>query len=161
EFYAYMAFLNVLYTYGMETAYLKFAAEGNELGVFRAVNSLLLLTSIIFSGILVCVATPLVNYLGYPGQEIYIYCTAATLLVDTLLLIPFVRLRLLDQATRFTKLKCWQIGINVVLNVLFLYVFPQIAVGRWMPAWQSTIAHIYNPAHHITYVLLANVLANS
>lgn len=160
EFYAYIAFLNILYTYGMETAFLKFAAEGNLIGTFRTTSSLLLFTSILFSGVLVCIATPLINYLGYPGHEIYIYYTAAILWVDTLLLIPFARLRLLDQAIHFAKFKCWQIGINIVLNVLFLYILPQIAVGKWLPAWQPIIPHLHNPADRITYVFLANLLAN-
>jgi len=160
ELYAYMAFLEVLYTYGMETAYLKFAAEESLVGTFRITSSLLLGTNILFSSTLVCLATPLINYLGYPGHEVYIYYTAAIMCVDTLLVIPFARLRLSNQATRFAKLKCGQIGVNIGLNVFFLYILPQIATGKWLPAWQPIIPYLHHPTDRIAYVFLANILAN-
>lgn len=160
EFYAYMAFLNVLYTYGMETAFLKFGAEEDLVETFRATISLLLVTSILFSSVLISMATSLINYLGYPGHEIYIYYSAAILWVDTMLVIPFARLRLQGQAARFAQLKCFQISVNIALNVFFLYILPQIEGGKWLPAWQSVISYFYNPADGIAYVLLANLLAN-
>jgi O-antigen/teichoic acid export membrane protein len=160
EFYAYIAFLNILYAYGMETAFLKFAAEGSLVEIGRTTSSLLLFTSTLLSGVLVCLATPLINGLGYPGHEAYVYYIAAILWVDTLLLIPFARLRLLNQASRFAKLKCAQIGVNILLNVLFLYIFPQIAVGKLLPAWQPVVSYLHSLADRIAYVFLANVLAN-
>lgn len=160
EIYAYIAFLNIFYTYGMETAYLKFATAGSLVGPFRISVNLLGTTSVFFSSVLILLATPLINYLGYPGHELYIYYTAVILFIDTLLVIPFARLRLLDQASRFAKLKFMQISANILLNVLFLYIIPQVVAGKWLPACQPVVSYLYNAADRISYVLLANLLAN-
>lgn len=157
ELYAYLAFLNILYTYGMETTYLKFATAENASATFSLTNSMLLCTSVVFSSLLIAFAPLLVNYLGYPGKGIYIYLMAVILWGDTLLILPFAKLRLLNRTMQFAKLKCWQIGINVLLNILFLYVFPR--VSSITTSGLCCIGH-GAACDHVTYILLANVLAN-
>lgn len=156
ELYAYLALLNILYTYGMEATYLKFATTESAEETFSLTNSILLFTSIIFSSILVAIAHPLVTYLGHPGKEIYIYLMAAILFVDTFLALHFARLRLLNKAIHFAKLKCCQIGMNVLLNILFLAVFPKVSIATAGLLAMNTAS----ACDAVTYILLANVLAN-
>ncbi|MFN7095639.1 MAG: hypothetical protein ACK4M7_09780, partial [Burkholderiales bacterium] len=120
EFYAYAAFGNILYTLGLETAYFRFTAQEKSGSNFNVAISLLLLSSLFFSGILIVCATPLVTWLHYPGCERCVYYLAAILATDTLLVIPFAQLRLQKQAYCFVYVKLFQIGMNVILNVLFL-----------------------------------------
>ena len=160
ELYAYLALLNILYTYGMETAYLKFTTVESSEKIFSITNSILLLTSVIFSSILISIAHPLVIYLGYPGKEIYIYCMAGILFLDTFCLLPFARLRLLNKAMHFAKLRCWQIGVNVLLNLLFLYIFPKVSTEYNGYTWQCSNVYSYLSCDHIVYIFLANILGN-
>jgi O-antigen/teichoic acid export membrane protein len=160
EFYAYAAFLNIIYMYGMETAYFRFAAQGRPIEVFRLTISLLILTTLVFSSILVALATPIINLLHYPGQECYIYYFVGILAVDTMLAIPFAQLRLANQALHFAKAKCLQIGLNIALNLLFLYILPGIDENKFLGSFSPFITYIYTPGHHIIYIFLANLIAN-
>ena len=146
EWYAYAAFLQILYTYGMETAYFRFAAQDRQ--YFHAACTLLFVTSLIFSGLLALLATPLVRWLGQPGSECFVYYLAAILAVDTVLAIPFAQLRLQKRALRFASIKLLQIGLHVVLNIGLL------SYDVFLPAWAVT-------TQRVAYIFLANLVANA
>ncbi len=159
ELYAYLAFLNILYSYGMETTYLKFATKENASITFSLTNSMLLCTSVVFSSLLIACAPLIVHSLGYPGKAIYIYLMAVILWGDTFLVLPFARLRLLNKSMQFAKLKCCQIGMNVLLNILFMYVLPRVSSITTSGLCSISHSH-WVVCDHVTYILLANVLAN-
>lgn len=160
EFYAYTAFFNILYTYGMETAYFRFAAQGQEDPTFCVTMSALCLTSPICSGILALFATPLINWLGHPGYERYVYYLAIILATDAMLVIPFAQLRLQKRPFYFVRVKLIQISVNVLLNLIWLYGLAQIYQGRWLIALQTLAQRVYIPARHIDYVFFANLTAS-
>ncbi len=153
EFYAYAAFGSIVYTLGLETAYFRFAARDKASINFNIFTSLLLLASLLFSGCLVIFATPLISQVGYPGYERYIYYLAAILTVDTVLVMPFAQLRLRRQALFFASAKLFQIGLNILLNLLFLYPSKHISYS-WLPPWLGA-------SSKIDYVFIANLLANA
>ena len=153
EWYAYAAFLQVLYTYGMETAYFRFAQR--EPAAFDLALSVLLTSSLIFSGLLVFFAIPITAALACPGQEHYVHYFAAIVALDTVLSIPFAQLRLQKRARFFAITKLLQIGVNITLNLALLYVRTHLATGH-LPSW---IAHWYDLARSVEYVFLANLLA--
>ncbi|HEX8529797.1 MAG TPA: oligosaccharide flippase family protein, partial [Cytophagales bacterium] len=95
ELFAYVAVLNVLYTYGMETAFFRFASKSDQPEKYYNVAlTAILLTSSLFSLLIIAFATPIANYLGYPGTEQYIIWLAIILAVDAVVAIPFAKLRL-------------------------------------------------------------------
>ena len=160
ELYAYAAFLNIIYGYGMETAYFRFATQGSPIEVFRLASSLLTLTSLLFSSLLASLAPLLSRWLGYSGHEHYIYYLAAILAVDTILLVPFAQLRFSKQAFLFAQAKCLQIALNIIFNLLLLYILPGIYTGKFLYSFKPFVQLIYNPANHIEYIFLANLMAN-
>lgn len=161
EFYAYVAFLNILYTCGMETAYFRFAAQGQALQSFNIATSAILLTSLLLSALLVLFATALISWIGYPGCEHYIYYLAAILAIDAVLAIPFAQLRLRKQPIFFTRAKLLQIGLHILLNLLLLYGLARIYTGHTLPFLQPFVARFYNPGERVAYVFLANLIANA
>jgi O-antigen/teichoic acid export membrane protein len=156
EFYAYAAFLNVLYSYGMETAYFRFATLHQPTEVYRLTTYLLLGSSMLFSAALIGLATPLSARLGYPGHERYVYYLAALVSLDTCLLIPFARLRLNNQALRFALLKCLQIGVQIGLNVLFFWDLSAVYDGQ-CPVYLKPPSSL----EPIECIFLANLIGNS
>jgi O-antigen/teichoic acid export membrane protein len=163
EFYAYVAFLNVLYTYGMETAYFRFATtnRSDEPAVFNKATSAILFTSLIFSGLLFLLATPITTALDYPGKEHYIRWFALILAIDAVVAIPFARLRLQGKSVYFAVAKLINILINIGLNIFFLSVFPGIIRGESLGFLEPIARLIYNPGYSVEYVFLANLLANA
>lgn len=148
EFYAYAAFGNILYTLGLETAYFRFASQEKNRNIFNICISLLMLTSLCFSIFLISFATPLINWLHYPGYERYIYYYAAILATDSLSVIPFAQLRLEKKAFSFASIKLFQIGLNIILNVLLLYWDKMII--------REDIARV----QIVEWIFIANLLSN-
>ena len=161
EFYAYAAFLNILYTYGMETAYFRFAAQGQEAHSFNIATSAILSTSFIFSGLLACWATSLINWVGYPGCECYVYYLAAILGIDAVLAIPFAQLRLRKQAFFFAGAKLLQIGLNLLLNFVLLYGLAKIPQAYCPAFLKPLLGGTNTPRGRVGYVFVANLIANA
>ncbi|MEL6358443.1 MAG: lipopolysaccharide biosynthesis protein [Bacteroidota bacterium] len=159
EWYAYAAFLQLLYTYGMETAYFRFAQK--EPAAFDWTLSALLASSLVFSGLLVLLATPITVALGYSGHTRYVYYFAAILAVDTAAAIPFARLRLHKRALFFVGAKLLQIALTIALNLGLLYGCAHIAAGNSLSSLQPWVARWYDPTKRVEYVFMANLVANA
>jgi O-antigen/teichoic acid export membrane protein len=163
ELYSYVAVLNVLYLYGMETAYFRFTSRTNssEQAIFSNVFSSVLLTSLFLTFLLVGAATPIVNWLEFPGQERFIYWLAAIIAIDSVMAIPFVKLRYEGKARQFATYKLINIFLNVGLNLFFLYFCKNIWSGNFLPGLKGIIGFVYNPEFNVEYVFISNLIANA
>ncbi len=163
ELYAYTAFLIIIYTYGIETAYFRFATRDktNEKAIYNNGVTSLLISSLFLSLLLVSFATPIVNYLEYPGRERYVYWFAAILAIDAVLALPFAKLRLENRPVKFAVAKLANIFINILLNLFFIVVLHKIYQGEILPGLRDSITGIYNPRWDADYVFLSNLIANA
>ena len=160
KLYSYVAIANIIYTYGMETAFFRFAAE-DKTKYYNIIQSAIIVSSITFSGILIIFSSPIIAYLGYAGKESYLIWLALIIAIDAITAIPFARLRLEKQTKRFVKAKIINILINIFLNVLFLLVFKRVAEGEYFVALQPLAQKLYNPEIGAGYIFLANLIANA
>ncbi len=163
EFYAYAAFMNILYTYGLETAYFRFATKDSsqEGTIFNITTTYILISSILFSGLLMLAAGPLTETMGYSGHSSYVRYFAVLLAIDAFVAIPFARLRLEKKAMRFAIAKVANIIINIALNLFFLSLCPAIVGGTFLPVLQESVSRFYDPSNRIGYVFLSNLIANA
>ncbi len=125
--YSLIAFVNVLYAYGMESAFFKYASTG-ELGSKRETFSTawlsLLGTTVVFSIVLFFLTSPLGDLLNIPAQHSSILLFSTGMLAfDTLAIIPFAHLRMEHRAKQFALLKVINIALNVGMNVVLLVGF--------------------------------------
>lgn len=160
EFYAYAALFNVVYTYGLETSYFRFATQGQASHIFSLTVSTLCFTSLIFSGILAYLATPLINCLGYAGCERYVYYLAVILATDAWLVVPLARLRLQKRVGYFVTVKLWHIGLTLALNLGWLYALPAMGQVGGSSLLQPGLAYLPTATPRVDYVFLANAIAN-
>ena len=162
--YACVSFLNVLFTYGLETTFFRFASRpGTDRQLlYSRVLSLLLVSSIVFSGLLAWQAGTLLRLLKLPsGQERYAVWLALILGLDAVAAIPFARLRLENKAQKFAAIRMANIVLNVALNLFFIIVCPDIMAGEYLTALQPLIARIYDPSIGVGYVFLSNLAASA
>ncbi|HTF21887.1 MAG TPA: oligosaccharide flippase family protein [Chryseolinea sp.] len=140
---SYVAVLNVLYTFGMETAYFRFATrEGaDERKVFNITQTVVVTISLAFTLGLIAFATPITNALDLPGSEHVIIWISLIMFVDAIVSIPFARLRLQKKARLFVMYRLANIFVLIGLNVYFL-------------------RYAFNPAIGINYIFVANMVAN-
>jgi len=160
KLYGYVAIASIIYTYGMETAFFRFAPE-NKTKYYNVIQSSIIVSSIFFSSILIIFASPIIVYLGYPGKETFLIWLALIIAIDAITAIPFARLRLEKKTKRFVKAKIINILINIFLNVLFLLVFKKIAEGDYLTSLQPIAQKLYNPKIGAGYIFLANLIANA
>ena len=161
--YAYVSFLNVVFTYGMETTFFRFANRPgtNRQELYDRVLSLLLLSTAALTGLLMLLARPLLKLLAIPpGHERYAVWVALILGLDALTAIPFARLRLENKARRFAGIKLAGIVANVGLNLFFLVLCPAVASGKWLPGLQPLVARVFDPTVGVGYVFLSNLFAS-
>lgn len=163
ELYAYMAFLNVVYLFGMETAFFRFSTRDKELkaNAYNSALSAIILISVALSGLLVIFSGPLSHVLSYPEKQSYLIFLAVILAVDAIVAIPFAKLRLENKAKKFATLKLANIFLNVFFNFFFLYFCRQIYLGNFLPSLQPVIAYIYIPDFEVGYIILSNLFANA
>ena len=161
--FAYVSFLNVLFTYGMETTFFRFAnrpgTDRREL--YDRVFSLLLVSTVVLTAVLMLLAKPLLGLMGIaPGHEQYGVWMALIIGLDALAAIPFARLRLENKARKFAAIRLISIVTTVGLNLFFLKLCPGVASGKWLPALQPLVARVYDPSFGISYVFLSNLFAS-
>ncbi len=125
--YAYIAFLNIVYIYGMDSAFLKYssvAQSEKKKGVFSTAYWFVLGTSIILSVIILIFKTPFVFLMQVPEKYNYlILYVVLILLFDTLVLVPFANLRLQRKAGKFVFVKMSFIILNIALILVFIIKF--------------------------------------
>ncbi len=163
--YAFIAFFNVVFTFGMETTYFRYAT-GKGLDpqrVFSQIQSLLVTTSLSLGAIVYLSAPALANTLGYEDQEHLFRWIAFILTIDALLAVPYAKLRKENKALQFALTKVANIVINVGLNIFFIVFCYHVYKGDILPALSSTVSLIYDPVwgKGIEYVLLSNLIANA
>jgi O-antigen/teichoic acid export membrane protein len=162
ELYAYVAFLVILYTYGMETAFFRFATkdQSGSGDVFNQIQTSILATTLVFSVALFLLATPITEFLEYPGKERYIYWFAVILAIDSIVSIPFAKLRLAGKAKRFAVAKLVNIMINIGLNLFFIVFCLKISEGSFLEDLRPVIGKFYSKENLADYVFLSNLIAN-
>jgi O-antigen/teichoic acid export membrane protein len=156
ELYAYVAFLNILFIYGLETAYFRFSSQEKGYNYFNLAFTSILISSIIFSGVIWLFSDSIAQTLEYPDKAHFVQWLAAILAIDAIVAIPFARLRQNGKAYHFAVFKLSNIGVNIFLNIFFIILCPLIL--KDYP--QSFIRHIYNPELGVGYVFLSNLIAN-
>jgi O-antigen/teichoic acid export membrane protein len=140
---AIVAFVNVIYSFGMETAYFRFAtkAGADEKKIFNLAQSVVIFVSLPLTLVFLFSAPSISEFLDLNGHPEFIYWVASLMLIDAVVSIPFARLRLQKKALLFASLKIVVVAVQVLLNIYFL-------------------KFAYNPSVGIGYVFLANLFAN-
>ncbi|MHA6246829.1 lipopolysaccharide biosynthesis protein [Pontibacter sp. CAU 1760] len=161
--YAFVAFFNILYTYGMETAFFRFAnKEGaNRQALYRQVMSIIICSSAVFSGILILFSGSIAAHLGSMAYKPYVVWLAIILAVDAIVAIPFAWLRLQNKAVKFAAIKLSNILFTVGANMFFLVLCHDVYQGDYLQQLRPLVLHIYNPNFGIGYIFLINLVANA
>lgn len=163
ELYAYTAFLYPIFTYGIETAYFRYANKDpkGESGLFNLATTAMVLSSTCLAGILFWFGKEIAAWLEYPGKEMVFYWLAAVLAVDAVTSVPFARLRFRKKARKFALIRFFNITFAVVLNLFFLVLCLNIYEGKWFSDWQPFLQQYYDFEFKAKYVFLSNLISNS
>ncbi|WP_337043090.1 lipopolysaccharide biosynthesis protein [Emticicia sp. 17c] len=161
QLYIYVILLNIIYTYGMETAFFRYASKKeNRQEYYNLILSYIILSSVIFSGVIYFFATPIINAMGFPGKERLIVWFSIILATDAVAAIAFVKLRAENRAKKFVAIRLANIFINIGLNIFYLMFCKYIYDGVFLPEWKPFAAFFYNPKIGPDYIVWANFIAS-
>jgi O-antigen/teichoic acid export membrane protein len=139
-----VAVLNVIYTFGMETSYFRFASKpgANENKVFNQALTSVFCISGTLSLLFILASSSMASLAGVPDKPNYIVWLSLILFIDNIVSIPFARLRLQKKPKQFAFYRVTNVLILTGLSVYFLFFN-------------------YDPLIGIEYIFWANLIANS
>lgn len=160
ELYAYISFLNVIFTYGMETTFFNFNSKlENKQEVYNTALVSLLGSSVIFSLLLIIFSSAISGALSTPNAnystEFITWCIFI-MASDAIMSIPFAKLRAESKALRFSLLKLFNVVINFGLTIFFI----SFCKAAYDHGEDNFMAGLYKPEIGIGYCFLANLIAN-
>lgn len=163
ELYAYVAFLIVFLTYGMETAFFRFGSkcksEAERNRVFSTAFISVFSTAAVFIAIISGSLDGIASLMGYQDNPEYILYFAWIIGIDAMVTIPLAKLRMANRPINFAVVNLSSVILNIGLNLFFILYCPYAithsdAIGaEWIPA-------IYNPAIGIGYIFIANLASS-
>lgn len=121
ELYAWVAFLVVFLTFGMETAFFRFLQDHEDKEkVFQngfltviGINVLFFLTLLYFN-------QDIADLMLYSGHNEYIILLGAIVCIDAVTALPLAKLRAEEKALQFAGIQFASIGVNIFLNLLLM-----------------------------------------
>jgi len=122
--YTYIAVLNMVFLYGLDSAYIKFAGRKEHKdnpNVFSTVMISITTTTLLFGVILIVFDGFWASAIGLPAKHTnLIFWSALTLIFDAIANIPFVYIRLKNKPLRFSINKILFVVVNIIFNILFI-----------------------------------------
>ena len=159
ELYAYVAFLVVVLTYGIETAFFRYSQKtSNKRIVYSTALISLLFTSSLFIFITFSFSQPIADWLQYPNNQDYIQYFAIIIGLDAISAISFAKLREKNNAIRFTLIRLLNIFINISLNLFFIVYCPY-AIDNGLST-SEFLKSIYSENYGVGYIFVANLIAS-
>ncbi len=161
-FYSYAAFLKVMLTYGMETAFFRFTEQEKDKDKVYSTGMIsLLISSIIFLLFVLLFSGSISNWIGYPDSKNYVLWFGWILVLDAVASVPFARLRAQNKAKRFATINMVNIIVNIGLNLFFILLCPFILKEYPASLMAKAILVVYRPDWGIEYIFISNLVASS
>ncbi len=155
--YAAIAFLNIVFTFGMETTFFRFARDEKPSKIFNIATSTIITIGIPLAIILISLRNSLSDLLSVPNAPHLIVLAVTIIVLDALASMPFSKLRLEGRPRKFALIKI----INVVLNVLFIFIF--IVIIPWLQETHfanDVFANYELEKNALVYILSSNIIAS-
>ena len=145
ELYAWVAFLMVLLTFGMETAFFKFLNDREDKK--HVFNSSLLSVLLVNGGFLILLLlfhSSIAERMLFGNNPEYIILLGIIVVIDATSALPLAKLRAENRAKRFAVIQLSSIGVNIGLNLVLLLLFFDKE----------------NPEQGVRFILIANIIAS-
>lgn len=153
--YAAIPFLNVVFTYGLDTAYFRYAKTPEQQAqVYNTATVSLVISTAVLTTLLILFREPFALLVGLQKHPEYITWSALIIALDTLSVLAFAKLRFEGRPVKFATIKIAGILINIGLVFFFLSVCP--AIQKRDP--YSFIGTFYKPSLAVGYIIIANLL---
>lgn len=156
QIYALIPFLNIVFTYGLETSFFRFAQTHDRQKLYNTLNYSIIVSTIVFTAILFIFKDAVAGFIEMEKFPLLISWMIGIVFFDTLYTLPMSKLRLEERPKKYAFINVFAIVLNILIVLFFFYVAK--------PAYErndnSFLAYLYNPSIGIGYTLLANLIAS-
>ncbi|MFN5415746.1 MAG: oligosaccharide flippase family protein [Flavobacteriia bacterium] len=143
--YAWVAFLVVFLSFGMETTFFRFLnTKEDKDKVFSNSFLTLIILNVLFFLIVLFFNQDVADYLLFHEHNEYIVLLALIVCVDSIASIPLAKLRAEEKAKKFAGIQLASIGINIILNLIFM-------LGFFNPE---------RPSEGVLFILIINLISS-
>ena len=157
EFFAYISFINIVFTYGMETAFFNFVNKAeNKERVYSTALISILVSTVALTLIFIIFSSSIADLIKYPDHADFVIWCVLIVATDAIMAIPFARLRLMNNAKRFAFIKLVNVFANISISVFYFIV----CKNAFHNEPDSFLAKLYNPEIGVGYAFLASLYAN-
>ncbi len=153
QVYTLIPFLNVLYSYGLETAYFRFSQTHDKDKLYSTLSISLFLSSVLFTILLFLFKDSIALVADLNEHPEYLFWMICIIGIDNLNTLPFARLRQENRPKRYAFARITGIVVNISVVIFFLAVVPGIIKNN--P--NSILNNIYNPGMGLGYYLVGNL----
>lgn len=159
DIYSMVAFLMVILTFGMETAFFRFFNKEEHRGdkVFSAAVAWVAGLALLFIGGTAAFLQPFADLLRYEGQPQFILWMMLIVSCDALAAVPFAKLRAENKPFRFLFIRLSTIVLMVLLNLVFFLLFPYMLKHDIA---SDFVNQLYDPSLGVAYIFIANLVGN-
>ncbi|MFI5129563.1 MAG: lipopolysaccharide biosynthesis protein [Chitinophagales bacterium] len=153
QVYAIVPFLNVLFTYGLETAYFNFSRNYDQQKVYNTLSLSLIVSTVVFTIILFFCKADIARWANLEKHPEYLTWMTAIIFFDAISTLAFARLRQENRPRRYAFATLAGILLNIIIVVLFLAVIPKYVQNN--P--DTFFGTFYNKSIGIGYYLIGNI----
>lgn len=121
--YTFIAFMNVFYLYGIDSAFLRyyFLGKHTRQQVYTSSIRILSITALISSALIYLFAAPIAEMLfKSENYTFFVEIAAGILFVDTLCNLPYLILRAEERSVLYSALRIGRFGLELFLNIVFI-----------------------------------------
>jgi|TARA_B110001450_G_scaffold86701_1_gene82594 O-antigen/teichoic acid export membrane protein len=159
ELYAYVAFLVIVLTYGLETAFFRFSQKENNNRIVYSTSLIsLIFTSLLFICFMFSFSENISALIGYSTNQEYVKWFALIIGLDAISSISFAKLRAQNKATRFALIRLVNIFINIGLNLFFIIYCPYVIENDLQSL--NFVNSVYSQSVGVGYIFIANLIAS-
>lgn len=151
--YSLIPFLNIFFTYGLETAYFRYIQKkGIGPDVYNTITTSLIISTISLTGLLLLFRGAVSSVISLEKHPEYITWATFIIAFDALTTISFAKLRQDGRPLKYASIRIAGILVNIGLTIFFLSVCP--ALIKKDP--DGFISVFYEPGNPVLYILIAN-----
>jgi len=157
ELYAYVSFLIIILTYGMETGFFRFSeTEKDTSKLYSTTLISLFSTSTLFILLVSLFYHKIANVIGYNGHPEYILWFGIVIGLDAFVSMPFAKLRQQNKALKFAVIKFTNIIVNIGLNLFFIVLSPYL-IEQNPESWVTIFT---DGEISVRYIFISNLISS-
>lgn len=153
QVYAIIPFLNILFTYGLETAYFRYSGDYGRDKVYNTLSVSLLISTVFLTALLLFFKSDIAGWANLEDHPEYISWMAVIIFFDAISTLAFAKLRQENRPRRYAFATLAGVLLNLTVVILFLGIIPKYVEAN--P--ETFLGTFYRKEIGIGYYLIGNM----